>query len=659
MNVRTLFFAFFAAISFILLSAVNPPNIFAQWSTTPAIDNVIANGGGSQLGPAMVTDADRGAIIAWQDRVDYNQPSTLFVQRLDKLGYLRWGTTGVAICSTMYRYGPRFTMTDDLDGGAFIVWCDERLAPRYKLFAQHIDSNGVALWQDQGVVVSDTANAYSDLDPQIVRDDSGGVFVVFYHGDAISAQRINSNGTRRWTPTDKAVTPGGGDDRAMKMVKDGSGVVVVWRSWGFPTIQYPIMAQRMDQDGNNLWLAPKVVASPGSQGDYTIAPGDSIAGGNKISVAVAWSSDPTLKIYAQALDTAGTRLWGSSPVPVCIFDGQHAYPRIINDRMQIGDSSSYYITWQDGRRSGVNGDIRAQRLNAAGVPQWETDGMLISDKPNFYSSPSITGLPDGSVVIASYDGRPEGSGIYAHRIARNGTKLWDTSGVYISVRSSLSVLHTTSDVLSESGVIFAFTGVGDGGGDNIYAKLVNADGLFPPNLRRVNMLNSWNLISIPLTVSDFRKSVLFPTSVTSAFAYGTTGYISKDTLQNGAGYWLKFSADQSVYIYGQDRSYDTIPINLGWNMIGTITKAILTSSITSIPGGIVTSNFFGYDIAYFSEDTLQPGKGYWVKTTSAGTLILSSTGQAPQENRIRIVPTNELPPAPPDGEIPNPKSVFT
>ena len=377
-----------AVFCLILLSAVNPIAAFAQWSTSPAIDNVITNAGGTQAGSVMVTDADRGAIIAWQSKIDNNQPSSLYVNRIDKLGFLRWGTTGVEICSTMQRYDPKCAMASDLAGGAFIVWVDERLAPRYKIFGQHIDSNGTALWQNQGVVVSDTAHAYSDLEPKIVLDDSGGLFVVFYHGDAISAQRINSNGTRRWTPADKAVTTPGGDDRGMKMVKDGSGVVVVWRSWGGNPITYPIMAQRMDQDGNNLWFVPVTVASPGSQGGFTIAPDDSIAGGNKIVVAVAWTSNATNKIYAQAIDTAGTLLWGSSPVPVCTFDGQHAYPRIINDRMHVGDSSSYYITWLDGRRSGVNGDIRAQRLNATGVPQWETDGMLISDKPNLFSNSS-------------------------------------------------------------------------------------------------------------------------------------------------------------------------------------------------------------------------------------------------------------------------------
>jgi hypothetical protein len=163
--------------------------------------------------------------------------------------------------------------------------------------------------------------------------------------------------------------------------------------------------------------------------------------------------------------------------------------------------------------------------------------------------------------------------------------------------------------------------------------------------------DGWNMVSVPRTVADYRKTVLFPTTITSVFAYTPTGYVSKDTLQNAAGYWAKFSGSQVVPIAGQPRTFDTVTVGLGWNMIGTVTDAVPISSIVSIPGGIVTSNFFGYGISYVVEDTLKPGKGYWIKTTSAGKLVLSAAGNVPQENRIRIELTSELPPPPPGDDM--------
>ncbi|MBI4811066.1 MAG: DUF1573 domain-containing protein, partial [Ignavibacteriales bacterium] len=48
--------------------------------------------------------------------------------------------------------------------------------------------------------------------------------------------------------------------------------------------------------------------------------------------------------------------------------------------------------------------------------------------------------------------------------------------------------------------------------------------------------SGWNMISLPVKPTDGRKDILFPTSISKAFAYEGS-YVQKDTLENGAGYW--------------------------------------------------------------------------------------------------------------------------
>jgi hypothetical protein len=156
------------------------------------------------------------------------------------------------------------------------------------------------------------------------------------------------------------------------------------------------------------------------------------------------------------------------------------------------------------------------------------------------------------------------------------------------------------------------------------------------------------MVSIPLIPSDPRKTSIFPTAVSSAFSY-ESGYVPNDTLQNGIGYWVKFSSDQDVPIFGDTLTADTVEISDDWNMVGSISSPVAVSSLTSIPGGIVTSEFFGYSGSYSAADTLRPGKGYWVKASQSGQIVLSSSAASPA-NRIRIVHTSEMPPpAPSDG----------
>jgi hypothetical protein len=164
-----------------------------------------------------------------------------------------------------------------------------------------------------------------------------------------------------------------------------------------------------------------------------------------------------------------------------------------------------------------------------------------------------------------------------------------------------------------------------------------------------NIADKWNILSVPLTMKDYRRSVLFPTAISGAFAYNGS-YQMADTLQNGVAYWIKFTGAQNVILSGRVRATDTFFVNEGWNMIGSLSFAIPVTNIISSPGGIVTSGVFGYSDGYKITDSILPGYGYWVKTSQAGQFILSSGTQANAENRIRIVPVGDNPPPPPADE---------
>ena len=159
---------------------------------------------------------------------------------------------------------------------------------------------------------------------------------------------------------------------------------------------------------------------------------------------------------------------------------------------------------------------------------------------------------------------------------------------------------------------------------------------------------TWKLISVPLKVADPRKGILFPTAISKAFAYNSTdGYTMRDSLSNGIGYWLKFGADQTSNIHGDSIPADTLDVQDGWNLVGSISSPVPVTAISSLPPNIPTSNFFGYGAGYAVAGTIVPGNGYWVKAGQSGKLILSSSSVASAADRIIITPTGEEPPSPP------------
>jgi len=158
--------------------------------------------------------------------------------------------------------------------------------------------------------------------------------------------------------------------------------------------------------------------------------------------------------------------------------------------------------------------------------------------------------------------------------------------------------------------------------------------------------DGWNLVSVPMFVDDFSKSTLFPTATSQAFGYQES-YLKFGTLKNGAGYWLKFNGAQSISLTGYHITLDSVRVNTGWNLIGSISAPVSVTNVGSIPGGIITSNFFNYATAYLRADTIMPGQGYWVKVVQGGKLVLSSSGNLPATAKVRIELQNEIPPTPP------------
>ncbi|MFI5251354.1 MAG: SdrD B-like domain-containing protein [Bacteroidota bacterium] len=137
------------------------------------------------------------------------------------------------------------------------------------------------------------------------------------------------------------------------------------------------------------------------------------------------------------------------------------------------------------------------------------------------------------------------------------------------------------------------------------------------------IFSGWNLLSLPKKVPDGRKSVVFPYAASGAFAY-TEGYIQKDTLVFGTGYWLKFSNTQHMSVMGDSVINDSISVHAGWNLIGTLTVPVPVASISSTPSGIMSSHFFGYSgSGYRIADTLNAGEGYWIKVSGDGELKMS------------------------------------
>ena len=103
-----------------------------------------------------------------------------------------------------------------------------------------------------------------------------------------------------------------------------------------------------------------------------------------------------LTIIVATFASAAYAQWQTDGVPLCTAGGPKYFP------VSVSDGSGAIVIWVDTRYNAW--DIYAQRVNAAGVPQWMADGVAINtNAPSVfesYSPPVIA--PDGSA--AAYSG---------------------------------------------------------------------------------------------------------------------------------------------------------------------------------------------------------------------------------------------------------------
>lgn len=172
--------------------------------------------------------------------------------------------------------------------------------------------------------------------------------------------------------------------------------------------------------------------------------------------------------------------WGADTsvnTPVCVAAGWQTAPMVINDG--LGGS---IIFWQDQRKgSNVNTtdfDIYAQRLNAAGEPQWTQNGVPIAtDALSDVYPRAVSDGKGGAVVIWLTQPLTSGpSSIRAQRIDSTGAAHWAAAGV--TVDSFPNVIARDYDIVTDgkSGAIIS-SGLPSGNMPEAVAKRIDSSGV--------------------------------------------------------------------------------------------------------------------------------------------------------------------------------------
>ncbi|GEM_PF-6430060 len=239
---------------------------------------------------------------------------------------LPWGTPKNLSCDPRREARPDIAL--DGDGGAFITWARQRDPvgdpAGNHVVAQHIDSDGNALWAANGLILVDSSivggndecwRSYEVI-PSIAADGLGGAVVAWNDwrnqstwpggNDDIYVQRIDHNGSPVWTAGGiSAWYYPGGSQRRPKVVTDGAGrSLVVFQDMGMGN--WDIIGVKLDRDGSRWSAYKSYIYYDGMDGEDQINPVVAFngSGPSPTGAIVAWvdKRDDEGDIYATKIE---------------------------------------------------------------------------------------------------------------------------------------------------------------------------------------------------------------------------------------------------------------------------------------------------------------------------------------------------------------------
>jgi hypothetical protein len=425
---------------------------------------------GSQTDVVVESDGAGGAVFAWID--PRGGANDVYAQRISAGGSALWATDGVAVCTATGAQS-NVRLVADGTGGAIVCWDDGR-SGSYDIYAQRIASNGSVAWVANGALVCGAVN--NQYGPRPVGDGGGGVIVAWQDYRSgnydVYAQRLNSSGVAQWTADGVALCTASGSQTVVRAVPDrAAGVIVTWSDPRNGITD--VYAQRVSSGGVPAWTADGV---PVAVGGAAKTPTQLVAVDGVEGAIVGWYDARTGNndLYVQRIDGTGTVRWASTGVALC------THPVSQTTMVLAPDGAGGVIGAWDDNRVGLSTDIRAQRVDGFGQRGAQPTITRVRDVPNDqggqvkleWSASPIDAYPDYAIdsywVLRSV---PPNGAVRAARVMRDagetpvpgirdvlvtGAAGAQTAWEYVSsmpafhVASYSAVVPTTSDSMAGS-----------------------------------------------------------------------------------------------------------------------------------------------------------------------------------------------------------------
>jgi len=152
----------------------------------------------------------------------------------------------------------------------------------------------------------------------------------------------------------------------------------------------------------------------------------------------------------------------------------------------------------------------------------------------------------------------------------------------------------------------------------------------PQGSFEINLRTGQNLVSIPLLLStnDVNEILISNPEVVSVKKYTGNSLVETSTIENNNGYFMESTSNSVLTVEGEiPLSTINVQLSQGMNLVGI--TSLSSIDLDSLPGQVIEVSRRNLDGSYsvatkylfgwYNEFPLEPGRGYWFKTSQGVT----------------------------------------
>ncbi|CAN5549723.1 hypothetical protein BH10BAC5_BH10BAC5_09280 [soil metagenome] len=432
-------------ILFFFILVITSP-LLSQWSTNPAVNNLVSNIPGDQIFVTSCPDGAGGIIMTWED--NSSGSIKIFAQKINSFGQAMWTVGGISICPLSF--DQRFPdICTDAAGGAIIYWKDFRAGVpfHFDMYAQRIRTDGMPMWNINGVKVNNLISSETYMQNKCIPSDAGSSVILWANGVGadygLYTQKLDAFGNKLWDVNDILISALWKSNFDL-CTDGGGGAYFCWSDPDPADLPYwNLYAQHIDASGIVQWSPKKTVSA-----ERELQKDPSMCEDQNGGFIVTWLDrrsfyytplTPNLDIYAAHFTSGGINLWQVNGTPICNDLSDQVDALCISDL-----HSGAHIFWSDRRNLPVSFySIYGQNISYNGTINWTPNGNLIASREDYYITaggryvPQIASIDAlGGIIVCwlgYYDAALTQYGLLVQKVDYYGSIQWDPNGVFASI----------------------------------------------------------------------------------------------------------------------------------------------------------------------------------------------------------------------------------